>query len=80
MLLFSGLIASMRRPLERLVDAAGELAGGDLRARVEVGGPAETATLGTAFNEMADELQTAYRRVEESRRRLASPSRASPTA
>jgi signal transduction histidine kinase len=70
-LLFSGLISSMRRPLERLVDAAGKLAGGDLRARVAVGGPEETATLGTAFNEMADELQSAYRRVEESRRRLA---------
>jgi PAS domain S-box-containing protein len=69
-LLFSGLISSMRRPLERLVDAAGKLAGGDLRARVAVGGPTETATLGTAFNEMGDELQSAYRRVEESRRRL----------
>ena len=70
-LLFGGLIASMRRPLERLVDAAGRLAGGDLRARVEVGGPAETAKLGTAFNEMADKLQGAYDRVEVSRRRLA---------
>jgi two-component system phosphate regulon sensor histidine kinase PhoR len=70
-LLFSGLIASMRRPLEQLVDAAGKLAGGDLKARVAVGGPAETATLGTAFNEMADELGSAYRRVEESRQRLA---------
>jgi signal transduction histidine kinase/HAMP domain-containing protein len=70
-LLFSGLIASMRRPLERLVGAAGRLAGGDLKARVSVGGPAETATLGTAFNEMADELQSAYRRVEDSRQRLA---------
>jgi PAS domain S-box-containing protein len=68
--LFSGLIASMRRPLERLVDASGKLAEGDLRTRVEVGGPAETATLGTAFNEMADELQGAYRGLEESQRRL----------
>ncbi len=69
-LLFSGLIASMRRPLERLVDASGKLAEGDLQTRVEVGGPAETATLGTAFNEMADELQSAYRGLEESQRRL----------
>jgi signal transduction histidine kinase/HAMP domain-containing protein len=69
-LLFSGLIASMRRPLERLVDASGRLAEGDLKTRVEVGGPAETATLGMAFNEMADELQGAYRGIEESRRRL----------
>lgn len=57
LLLFSGLIASMRRPLEELVDAAGKLAAGDRSARVEVGGLAETATLGAAFNEMADELE-----------------------
>jgi signal transduction histidine kinase len=57
LLLFSGLIASMRRPLEELVDASGRLAGGDLDARVKVGGLSETAALGAAFNEMADELQ-----------------------
>jgi signal transduction histidine kinase len=57
LLLFSGLIASMRRPLEELVDAAGQLAAGDRSARVEVGGLSETATLGAAFNEMADELE-----------------------
>jgi signal transduction histidine kinase len=64
LLLFSGLISSMRRPLEELVDAAGRLAGGDRSARVEVGGLSETATLGAAFNEMAEELEQ-----EESRRR-----------
>ena len=42
-LLFSGLIASMRRPLEELVDASGRLAAGDLSARVKVGGLSETA-------------------------------------
>jgi len=56
-LLFSGLIATMRRPLEELVDASGRLAEGDLSARVQVGGLAETAALGSAFNEMAGELQ-----------------------
>ena len=56
-LLFSGLIASMRRPLEELVEASGRLAGGDLETRVKVGGLSETATLGNAFNEMAGELQ-----------------------
>jgi signal transduction histidine kinase len=56
-LLFSGLIASMRRPLEELVDASGRLAAGDRGARVEVGGLSETATLGAAFNEMAGQLQ-----------------------
>lgn len=57
LLLFSGLIASMRSPLEELVDAAGRLAEGDRSARVKVGGLSETATLGAAFNEMADELE-----------------------
>jgi signal transduction histidine kinase len=57
LLLFSGLIASMRRPLEELVDASGRLAGGDRSARVKVGGLSETATLGAAFNEMADQLE-----------------------
>jgi len=57
LLLFAGLIATMRRPLEDLVAAAGHLAGGDRSARVEIGGPAETATLGKAFNEMAAELE-----------------------
>ncbi|HEX2391906.1 MAG TPA: HAMP domain-containing sensor histidine kinase [Solirubrobacterales bacterium] len=57
LLLFSGLIASMRRPLEELVGAAGRLAAGDRSARVEIGGLAETAALGAAFNEMADELE-----------------------
>ena len=57
LLLFSGLIASMRRPLEELVDASGRLAAGDRSARVQVGGLSETAALGSAFNEMADELE-----------------------
>ncbi len=56
-LLFSGLISSMRRPLEELVDASGRLASGQLETRVKVGGLAETAALGKAFNEMAAELQ-----------------------
>jgi signal transduction histidine kinase len=65
LLLFSGLISSMRRPLEELVAAAGRLAAGDRSTRVEVGGLAETATLGTAFNEMAAELeQEEVRRAE----------------
>ncbi|MBS1883681.1 MAG: HAMP domain-containing histidine kinase [Actinobacteria bacterium] len=57
LLLFVGLTQAMRRPLEDLVAAAGRLAAGDRSARVEVGGPAETATLGKAFNEMAAELE-----------------------
>ncbi len=57
LLLFSGLISSMRQPLEELVDASGRLAAGDRSARVEIGGLSETAALGAAFNEMADELE-----------------------
>jgi signal transduction histidine kinase len=57
LILFSGLINSMRAPLGRLVEGARRLAGGDLRARVEVGGPVEIATLGRAFNEMANSLE-----------------------
>jgi len=63
LLLFSGLISSMRRPLEELVNAACRLAAGDRSTRVEVGGLSETATLGAAFNEMARELE-----IEEGRR------------
>lgn len=57
LMLFSGLINSMRAPLARLVDGARRLAGGDLETRVEVGGPVEIATLGKAFNEMATALE-----------------------
>jgi signal transduction histidine kinase len=57
LLLFSGLINSMRAPLARLVEGARRLAGGRLETRVEVGGPIEIATLGRAFNEMAEELE-----------------------
>src|SRR5215213_906795 len=57
LILFSGLINSMRAPLGRLVEGARRLAGGDLRTRVEVGGPVEIATLGNAFNEMANSLE-----------------------
>jgi signal transduction histidine kinase len=57
LILFSGLINSMRAPLGRLVEGARRLAGGDLRTRVEVGGPVEIATLGRAFNERANSLE-----------------------
>ncbi len=57
LILFSGLINSMRAPLGRLVDGARRLAGGELDTRVEVGGPVEIATLGQAFNEMATSLE-----------------------
>jgi signal transduction histidine kinase len=55
--LFSGLINSMRAPLKRLVEGARNLAGGDLGTRVDTGGPAEIETLGVAFNDMASALE-----------------------
>jgi signal transduction histidine kinase len=69
-LFFFGLVNSMREPLSRLVAAARRLAARDLDSRVEVSGPAETATLGEAFNEMATELQGAYKRIEDVRNQL----------
>jgi signal transduction histidine kinase len=57
LLLFTGVVVAMRRPLEELVAAAGRLAAGDRTTRVEVGGVSETAALGKAFNEMAAELE-----------------------
>ncbi len=57
LILFSGLINSMRAPLARLVEGARRLADGDLETRVEAGGPVEIATLGKAFNEMAVSLE-----------------------
>lgn len=57
LILFTGLINSMRAPLGRLVEGARRLAGGDLKTRVEVGGPVEIAALGNAFNEMANSLE-----------------------
>jgi signal transduction histidine kinase len=57
LILFTGLINSMRAPLGGLVEGARRLAGGDLKTRVEVGGPVEIAALGNAFNEMANSLE-----------------------
>ncbi len=71
LLVFSGIVNSMREPISRLVGAARRLASGKLDTRVETGGPAETVTLGEAFNEMASELEEAYGRIEEARHRLA---------
>jgi signal transduction histidine kinase len=64
LVLFTGLVSSMRAPLARLVEGARRLAGGDLSTRVEAGGPAEIATLGQAFNEMATSLERDARERE----------------
>jgi two-component system sensor histidine kinase BaeS len=53
------------RRLEALRDASGDIAGGDLSARVEVDGDDEVAQVGVAFNEMAKQLEASRRRERE---------------
>jgi signal transduction histidine kinase len=48
--------ASIARRIERLRDASGQLAAGDLGARAPERGPRELAELGRSFNEMAANL------------------------
>ena len=49
------------RPIEELSVAADRIAAGDLAARAPVAGDHEIATLGVAFNRMADELKARAR-------------------
>lgn len=49
------------RPLEQLVSAANRITAGDITARAPVAGDFEIATLGVAFNRMADELRARAR-------------------
>jgi signal transduction histidine kinase len=74
--LVAALVASVRRPLDALVAAAGRLAAGDVGARVEEDGPQELRQLARAFNAMAADVQSAGARVEAERRRLATTVRA----
>jgi signal transduction histidine kinase len=60
------LAYTLLRPVHALTHAAQQLATGDLSHRVQVHGEDELATLGQAFNQMADSLQQA----EESRRAM----------
>ena len=71
LIVIAGLVRSMRRPLDELVGASGELASGQLERRVHPGGPRELRELGDAFNAMADDLSEAQHRIEDERRRLA---------
>ncbi|HEX8171159.1 MAG TPA: diguanylate cyclase [Thermoanaerobaculia bacterium] len=52
------------RPIEELSSAADRIAAGDLTARAPVAGDREIATLGAAFNRMADELKARARTDE----------------
>lgn len=52
-------------PVERLAEAARSLKKGDGAARAPIAGDAEIATLGAAFNEMAEALTESHRALEE---------------
>jgi len=71
LLLVTGVIASVRRPLQDLLTGTRRLASGDLEQRVEPGGPRELRELGGAFNSMAEDLGSASARIEDERRKLA---------
>ena len=49
--------------IERLLEATRQVAGGDLDARVELGGRDELAELGRAFNSMVDDLRSDRRQI-----------------
>jgi signal transduction histidine kinase len=66
LLLAFGLAYTLLRPVHDLTLASQKLAQGDLSQRVEIHGKDEMATLGQAFNHMADSLQQA----EETRRMM----------
>lgn len=71
MALIGALLAAIRRPLNELVGATRRFASGRLEERVDPSGPEEIRDLGGAFNQMAEELGMAQRRIEEERERLA---------
>ena len=57
-LIVAGLLSrTITRPLRELVGVARRFAAGHYRLRVPVGGPSEVAELGSAFNEMASEIE-----------------------
>jgi signal transduction histidine kinase len=65
--------AALTSEVEQLAQAAGQLADGDLGARVQARGQDELAKLGAAFNDMASRLERAFERqraLEDSRREL----------
>jgi signal transduction histidine kinase/DNA-binding response OmpR family regulator len=69
--LITGVVRSMRRPLDDLVQATHSLAEGRLEQRVAPSGPRELQDLAGAFNAMGEDLAAAQARIEEERRRLA---------
>jgi signal transduction histidine kinase len=54
------LARSVARPIERLADTVGDVAGGDLAARAPEQGPREIVELGAAFNEMTRNVEELF--------------------
>ena len=54
------LARSVARPVERLREAAGDVAGGDLAARAPEEGPREIAELAGAFNQMTRDVEELF--------------------
>ncbi len=71
LVLITALVSAMRRPLDELLSATRGLAAGELERRVVPAGPRELQDLGTAFNSMGEELESAQHWIEDERRRLA---------
>jgi two-component system, NtrC family, nitrogen regulation sensor histidine kinase NtrY len=67
-LLSSWAAASVTRPVERLAQAAQDVASGDWRARVNVPGNDEVAKLAEAFNHMTSELLAQKERLVQAER------------
>jgi signal transduction histidine kinase len=53
------LVRTVRKPVDRAIETADQLAAGDFSARMGVSGPEEFAHLGRAFDAMAGQLQQA---------------------
>ena len=64
---FAALIASrsISKPIERLIESANRVAGGELGQVIEVTSKDEIGELGLAFNRMTAEINRAYSTVEE---------------
>jgi signal transduction histidine kinase len=58
------LARSIAQPVRETAEGASRLAGGDLSLRLEQGGPGEVGGLITAFNQMAESLESARRELE----------------
>jgi putative methionine-R-sulfoxide reductase with GAF domain len=65
------LIRAIGRPMLELTGATGQLASGDLSARVTVRYMDEVGRLGVAFNDMAERLQTSQTEIAERAKALA---------